>query len=92
MAERLRGKVRDADTIGRLGGDEFIIILSGLSTETDAQSVAENLLDCFHRPFETDGRELVLTGSIGISLFPQDGQTPAMLLRNADSNWVCRPQ
>jgi diguanylate cyclase (GGDEF)-like protein/PAS domain S-box-containing protein len=84
-ASRLRSVVRSCDTVGRLGGDEFIILLGGLSQATDAQPVAEALLDKFTEAFAIDSRELVLTASIGISLYPDDGENLSELLRNADS-------
>ncbi len=84
-AIRLSNIVRSKDTVGRLGGDEFIILLEGLSLVTDAQPVAENLLERFRNPFIIDGRKLVLTASVGIAVFPQDGASPSELLRNADA-------
>ncbi len=84
-ARRLRDTIRDGDTVGRLGGDEFIVLLGGLVRATDARPVARNLLDQFRRPFQLDGRELMLTASLGIAVFPEDGGDPAELLRNADS-------
>ncbi len=84
-AERLRNTVREKDTIGRLGGDEFILLLGGLTAEVDARPVAENLLDRFRDPFRLDDRELVLTASLGIAVFPDDGDTPTELLRKADT-------
>ncbi len=84
-ASRLQSVVRRGDTVGRLGGDEFIILLGGLKEASDAQPVAEALLNKFTEAFHIDSRELVLTASIGISLFPDDGENLSELLRNADS-------
>ena len=84
-AERLRNVVRDGDTVGRLGGDEFIVLLAGLADSMDASIVAENLLNGFRDVFRIDDRELVLTASIGITVYPDDGDSPSILLRNADS-------
>jgi diguanylate cyclase (GGDEF)-like protein/PAS domain S-box-containing protein len=84
-AKLLHGEIRSGDTVGRLGGDEFIILLGGLSEPADAQPVVENLLNCFRDAFRIDGRELVLTASAGIALYPNDGDNPTELLRNADS-------
>lgn len=84
-AERLRGEVRSADTVGRLGGDEFIILLGGLRKALDAQPVAENMLSCFREAFNIQGRELLITASIGITIYPDDGDTASELLRNADT-------
>ncbi|MEJ2453276.1 MAG: EAL domain-containing protein [Candidatus Thiodiazotropha sp.] len=84
-ASRLKSGVRRGDTVGRLGGDEFIVILGGLADNSDAGSVAETLLDRFRDSFKIDNRELILTSSIGISIYPDDGDTPSELLRKADS-------
>lgn len=84
-AKRLHGEIRSGDTVGRLGGDEFIVLLGGLSEPADARPVVENLLNCFRDAFRIDGRELVLTASAGIALYPNDGDNPTELLRNADS-------
>lgn len=84
-ASRLQAGVRSSDTVGRLGGDEFIILLGGLSEVTDVQSVAEVLLEKFIHAFKIDSRELVLTASIGISIYPDDGENLTELLSNADS-------
>ncbi|MEZ9196899.1 putative bifunctional diguanylate cyclase/phosphodiesterase [Shewanella sp. 10N.286.54.B9] len=84
-ADRLMKATRKEDTVGRLGGDEFIILLDGLSSANDAQPLAENLIGGFRKPFYIDNRQLILTASIGIAIYPNDGKTPSELLRNADS-------
>ena len=84
-AQRLRSIIRSGDTVGRLGGDEFIVLLGGLDSINGAQPVAESILDEFRLAFNIDGRELMLTTSIGISIFPDDSSNPSELLRNADS-------
>lgn len=84
-AARLSHIVRGGDTVGRLGGDEFIVILGGITDTNDAHHTAENLLNRFRDAFHIDGRELILTVSIGIAIFPQDGDSASDLLRNADS-------
>ncbi|MCF6282982.1 MAG: EAL domain-containing protein [Candidatus Polarisedimenticolaceae bacterium] len=84
-AERLRHVIRDGDTVGRLGGDEFIVLLGGLSDISGIRPVVKGLIDHFRSPFQIDNRELILTVSIGIALYPNDGDTPSDLLRNADS-------
>ncbi|MGS0683243.1 putative bifunctional diguanylate cyclase/phosphodiesterase [Shewanella sp. 125m-7] len=84
-SERLLKTTRAEDTVGRLGGDEFIILLDDLSSANDAQPLAENLIGGFRKPFYIDNRQLILTASIGIAIYPNDGETSSELLRNADS-------
>lgn len=84
-AKRLKSVVRDSDVVGRLGGDEFIVLVKQENEATSAAVVAEKLLAQFRKPFDLGGRELVSTVSIGIAIYPEDGQTPAELLRQADS-------
>ncbi len=84
-AARLQEAVRDCDTVGRLGGDEFIILLSGLREASDARPVVDNLLGRFRNTFNIDDRELILTASIGVAIYPEDGRSAAELLRNADT-------
>lgn len=84
-ADRLKSFLRSDDTLARLGGDEFVIILSNLKKEEHALSKAIKLQDLFHKPFIIGERNITLTASIGISLYPRDGRTPDILLRNADA-------
>lgn len=84
-ASRLLAGVRPGDTVGRLGGDEFIVLLGGLAQAADAGEVAEALLDQMRDAVRIDKRDLILTTSIGISIYPDDGDTPSELLRKADS-------
>lgn len=83
-ANRLNNIVRKEDTVGRLGGDEFIVLLRGLSDGHSALTITENLLNIFREPFKLDGRELILTLSIGIAIYPDNGKSTSELLRNAD--------
>jgi diguanylate cyclase (GGDEF)-like protein/PAS domain S-box-containing protein len=85
VAERLDSTVRSGDTVGRLGGDEFIVLLGGLADVNDINPVVKNLLNCFREPFRCENRELMITAAIGIAIYPNDGDTPSLLLRNADS-------
>ncbi len=82
---RLANVMRERDTVGRLGGDEFIVLLGGLKRAEDASFVAEKILNCFRSPFKIADRELVVTASVGISIYPDNGLVPAELLRNADT-------
>lgn len=84
-ANRLRSAVREEDTVGRLGGDEFIILLRALSEDEQSLKVTEHLLNLFREPFKIDNRELILTVSIGIALYPENGSSASDLLRNADT-------
>jgi len=84
-ANRLRHVVRAVDTVGRLGGDEFIIILSGLNNIKEAHPIVENLLNQFREAFLIKKREMILTASVGVAIYPNDASNSAELLRNADS-------
>jgi len=85
MARRLRACVREDDTVARLGGDEFTIILSELRHPEDALAVAQKILEAVQWPLTIGGMPIVVTASIGIALYPEDGADPEALLRNADS-------
>ncbi|MBD5801584.1 Cyclic di-GMP phosphodiesterase Gmr [Azoarcus sp. Aa7] len=80
---RLRSVIRAEDTVARLGGDEFLIIL-GVAQASDADAVAAKIIQAFAPPFQIEGREFAASPSIGVSLFPDDGNDPSVLLRNAD--------
>ncbi len=85
IAVRLKDQLRDIDTVARLGGDEFIILLPGLQQASDAQYLANKLLDCFTPPFQAGEHEFFISASIGTSLYPQDGTDVATLVKNADA-------
>ena len=85
VAIRLRKVVRAIDTVSRLGGDEFIIILRELGCAGDAVLVVEKILRALALPFTVHGHELCVTPSIGISIFPDDGLEPLQLMKNADT-------
>ncbi|MDC4203907.1 MAG: EAL domain-containing protein [Candidatus Manganitrophus sp.] len=84
-AGRLTRCVRKSDTVARLGGDEFIVILTNITSVHDAAKVAQKILDDFSRPFGLQGPELFVTPSIGITLYPFDGDDIDLLLKNADT-------
>ena len=84
-AHRLQQTLKQNDTVGRLGGDEFIVLISSLNDENDALAIAERLLQAFRKPFKLAGRDLILTLSIGIAISPKDGTCSSVLLRNADT-------
>lgn len=84
-AQRLNALIRSEDTVGRLGGDEFILLLRNINNSKDLQPIAESLLSKFRQPFYIDNRELILTSSVGIALYPDDAGSASELLRNADT-------
>lgn len=84
-ADRLQKVIREQDTVGRLGGDEFIILLGGLSSQEGAAHVARQLLKQLDAPFTIEGRTFALSASIGIALHPDHGSNPGELLRKADT-------
>jgi diguanylate cyclase (GGDEF)-like protein/PAS domain S-box-containing protein len=84
-ADRLQSVVRDGDSVCRLGGDEFVVLLRNLMDLKDVKKVANGLISQFQNPFRLDERELVITTSIGIAIYPGDGSTSTELLRNADT-------
>ena len=86
IAKELRAMVRTGDTVARLGGDEFVLLLDDLkSAAADAATISRNVLRRFSLPFTVEGREFTITASIGISLYPGDGQDSDTLLMNADA-------
>ena len=85
VARRLLSLVREGDTVARLGGDEFVLLLPKVNREEDAIRVAEKILEAFKEPFGVNGNKLYLTPSIGIALYPSDGEDAEALLRNADT-------
>ena len=84
VGRRLRAAVGARDTVARMGGDEFILILRELRSSEDALKPAQRILEAIRPPFHLQGRELHATVSIGISLYPADGGTPEQLLKSAD--------
>jgi len=85
VAERLTACLRAEDTVARLGGDEFVVLLEEISMPTAAGSVAQKLLDALALPMDIEGQQQSVSGSIGISVFPEDGTTLRELMSNADS-------
>lgn len=83
-ARRIRQCVRAADTVARLGGDEFVVLLTALHDGRMASDIASNLLTALSTPFDLGGSEVVISASIGITLFPDDAQEIDGLFRNAD--------
>ena len=85
MAQRLKGCVRADDCVARLGGDEFTVLLDELPNPGVAASVAQNICRTVSAPLVIAGQEVVMTASIGISLYPDDGRDVSSLLRHADT-------
>lgn len=84
MGERLHQCTRSGDTVARLGGDEFVLVLPQANTEV-ATRVAEKILNVLRAPVQVAGQEVMVTPSLGITLFPDDGDTPEALLQAADT-------
>jgi len=84
VSDRLRGCVRELDTIARLGGDEFAIIMTQLQQPTDAASLSRRIRESIIKPYQIEGHQIVTDISIGISVAPNDGGEPDRLLKNAD--------
>ncbi len=85
VADRLTSRLRGVDTVARMGGDEFTIILSNMHDPADANVVAERVLECFSESFEIDEHRLFVTTSVGISMYPTDGSDVEALVRSADT-------
>ncbi|BDY04276.1 EAL domain-containing protein [Ferrimonas sp. YFM] len=86
IAQRLKGQLRNSDTVARIGGDEFVILLPEVGGAPAATNVASGLMSLFQQPVTlSTGEQLKLTGSMGIALYPQDGSSRDTLLRNADT-------
>jgi diguanylate cyclase (GGDEF)-like protein/PAS domain S-box-containing protein len=83
--ERLAAVLREDDAVARFGGDEFVLVVENLSKASDAAVVAEKVLACCAEPFVIDERELHVTASIGVSVYPEDGADSETLLKNADT-------
>lgn len=83
-AARLLASVRGEDTVARQGGDEFIILLSNITNPEDAGLIAQKVLDSMVQPFVINGKELHISASVGITIYPDDGKDMDTLLKNSD--------
>jgi len=85
VARRLQSATRSSDTLARIGGDEFVILLEGLEGEEHARGAASRLLEAFHDAYDVAGHQIFLTASIGISFHPRDGTSAESLIQSADT-------
>jgi len=85
VASRLYATLRSRDTVSRNGGDEFVIVLERLKNSNEAINVAKKIISCLTSTFEIFSHKIHIGASIGISIFPSDGETPLVLIRNADT-------
>lgn len=84
VGERLLASTRDGDTVARLGDDEFAVILEDVKHQEDVSKIVEKILHALSKAYYIDDHELFITTSIGISLYPNDGDHPQLLVQNAD--------
>ncbi|MFI3185548.1 MAG: EAL domain-containing protein [Methylococcaceae bacterium] len=85
VSERLKRSLRANDILARLGGDEFIVLLSDINHIDNVARIAQNTIDILTKPFSIEGNDMVVTASIGISVYPEDGENSHVLLTNADT-------
>lgn len=84
IADCLKQSIRTSDTLARIGGDEFVILLEKITDENNASLIAKFLIEQLHKPFIIDGNEYNVSGSIGIAIYPEDGNNTDQLLAFAD--------
>jgi diguanylate cyclase (GGDEF)-like protein/PAS domain S-box-containing protein len=83
--ERLMGIVRKSDTVARMGGDEFMVLLLQITRMEDAVKVSQKILSVFRKPFVLDAYQIRITTSVGIAIYPEDGEDVETLFKNADT-------
>ena len=84
VANRLKASIRESDTFARFGGDEFVMLFPELHNNEDVVPIAQRMSRAFHLPFEFEGYRIEISASIGISLYPHDGEDAETLIKNAD--------
>ena len=85
IARRLKATLRENDTVARVGGDEFQVVVCNVAGSVDAARIAEKLMRTLGEPFTLEDQELHVTASLGVSLFPRDGASGELLLKYADT-------
>lgn len=85
IGQRLQAALRSDDILGRIGGDEFLAVVSGIRGESELGVVAGKILSCLREPVHAEDDAFEITGSVGIALYPSDGETSEVLIRNADA-------
>lgn len=83
-AERMQNCVRESDTVSRIGGDEFVVLLPAIDAEQDAMLVAEKILYALNQPFELAGHSISISASIGVAAYPEHGSDEKTLTKHAD--------
>lgn len=84
VADRLKKCLRECDTLARIGGDEFTVLLPDIHSKSDSQLIAQKIIDTLKHPFNLDEQEVFISTSIGIAQYPNDGETKESLLKHAD--------
>lgn len=85
IASQLKRRVRGIDTVGRFGGDEFLVLVKDIENKDELKQIADHLMTAFTKPFNISGEEFFVTGSAGIAMYPLDGENPETLIKNADT-------
>ena len=85
VSRRIRALLRQSDVLARISGDEFVVVLEDLPDEGAHERVAHKILDEVRRPFNVEGHEIHVSGSLGLALYPEDGKDAETLLKNADA-------
>jgi diguanylate cyclase (GGDEF)-like protein len=89
VAKRLKKCTRESNTVARIGGDEFLILLCNLKDPADATIAADRVIDAMNESFTIQGQSLSVSCSVGISIFPEHGKDGEALIRNADAAMYC---